>query len=269
MKKAGIYIICFLVIFFSSSHDYWFHSAHLKIAKGETIKLNLLVGDDLIAEAERPLSKVKTDCFKIISADKTIDLLPISKDSITPVLTYTAENEGQLLIDMRRNFSFISLSDSAFTNYLKHESLQHVLEMRSKLPPRQQERERYARSLKCLVQVGNASKKDTAFKKVLGQELEIILMQNPYLLKPNSVLKAKLLYRGKPLANHPLFALNRMGKNNFTELVQKTNADGVVSFSLSVPGLWVIRTVHLFPCDNCKDADWESQWAAYSFELPS
>jgi hypothetical protein len=29
--------------------------------------------------------------------------------------------------------------------------------------------------------------------------------------------------------------------------------------------MWLIRSVYLRPCKGCKDVDWESYWAAYSF----
>jgi uncharacterized GH25 family protein len=249
-------------------HDYWFSSSALRLRPGDILNLRLLVGDDLVPEAERPLAKQKTPVFRLHARTSTLDLLAAAADSATPVLTHKVTAAGPILVEMSRNFSYISLSDSAFTKYLEHESLAHVTALRDKVGKRAQEKERYARNLKCLAQVGAPAATDSLHARIVGQRLEIVLRQNPYLLKPGAKLTAQLLYKGKPLANHPLFALHCGGPTDFTEIVQHTDARGEAVFTMLKPGLWVVRTVHLFPCNGCDDADWESQWSAYSFELP-
>lgn len=227
-----------------------------------------------MAEAERPLAKSKTLMFRLRTADgRTEDLLPTLPDSNLPVLTRRFDAPGPALVTMRRDFSYITLSDSAFRGYLKHESLTHVEIQRALKGPRPQERERYARNLKALVQVGTAGQGSTLHSQRVGQELEIVLLQNPYTLQPGSTLTAQLLYQGKPLATHPLFALHKAPDGKFTELIQLTNAEGKAAFTLPATGVWVVRTVHLFTCKGCPTtgptaADWESQWAAFTFELP-
>ena len=46
-----------------------------------------------------------------------------------------------------------------------------------------------------------------------------------------------------------------------------TDARGIARFKLEAEGLWLIRLVHLLPCQECPDVDWESYWASYTFEL--
>jgi len=38
-----------------------------------------------------------------------------------------------------------------------------------------------------------------AYRQVLGQKIEIVLQQNPYLLGPGDSLDVKVLFEGKPL----------------------------------------------------------------------
>lgn len=258
---AGFFVWC--------GHDYWLSGNKLWLQRGEVLNLKLLVGDDLMPEAERSFAKTKTPVFKLHSAKSIVDLLVVATDSVMPVLSRRLETNGPILVEMGRSFSYITLKDSAFTKYLEHEQLAHVTALREQIGKRSQEKERYARNLKCLAQVGAPKPTDDLHGRVLGQELEIVLMQNPYLLKPNSSISAQLLYKGKPLANHPLFALHRVGPNDFVEIIHNTNDRGKATFTLTKPGLWVVRTVHLFPCTGCTDANWESQWAAYTFELPA
>ena len=104
----------------------------------------------------------------------------------------------------------------------------------------------------------------------LANKIEIVLLNDPTKLEVGKKLKAKVLFDEKPLGNKLVFALN---KNDNTELIQikkRTNENGEVEFKLNRDGEWLLRLVLLQHCsevDNldCSKADWESQWAAYTF----
>ena len=62
-----------------------------------------------------------------------------------------------------------------------------------------------------------------------------------------------------------MFALHRAADGALTRLSATTDTRGVVRFKLAQSGMWLVRAVYLRPCKGCKDVDWESFWAAYSF----
>jgi hypothetical protein len=262
-------VLLFALALLLTSHDYWFSAEKYILKKGDTLTLHLLVGDDLTAEEERVTQRYKTTKFRLHTAGGVENLLPALPDSTLPVLRKKMTFTGLGLISMERNFSKIALPDSQFHRYLIHEYLIDALDAREK-PGRKHatERERYARGLKALVQVGTPSTTDRTFAKRLGHRLELVPSQNPYLLKPGAQLEARLFFEGKPRAKKVVMALHKELDGKFTELITYTDEEGFARFKLPYRGQWVLRTVHLRPCEGCSDADWESFWTALSFAIP-
>ncbi|MCY7351088.1 MAG: DUF4198 domain-containing protein [Cytophagaceae bacterium] len=252
-----------------TSHDYWFSAEKFILKKGDTLTLHLLVGDDLNAEEERVVQRYKTINYALHTAAGAENLLPAMQDSTLPILHKQLNFNGLGLISMERNFSRITLVDSMFHRYLIHEYQIDAMDTREK-PGRKhaRERERYARSLKVLVQVGQPNSADRTFARRLGHRIEIIPGQNPYLMKPGNLLEAQLLFEGKPMLKKVIMALHKEPDGKFTELITYTDEQGFARFKLPYRGAWVLRTTHLRPCQNCPDADWESFWTAFSFAIP-
>ena len=75
-----------------------------------------------------------------------------------------------------------------------------------------------------------------------------------------------VLFEGKPLRGAQVAAYNRNGNDTKTQEA-RTDDKGRVQFMLDRSGLWLIRLVHMQRCKNVRGFDWESFWAAYSFQL--
>ncbi len=269
MQKIARILIPICLFLTLSAHDYWLEAENYLLKKGETLVLHLLVGGDLDPEIERPLQKEQTLSFQLHTAQGSKDLLASQADSTFPVLKQKVDFEGLGLISMERDFSLISLHDTAFHNYLLHEYLIGVIEQRKKIGHRTEEKERYARAIKALVKSGsNATQGKDLYKKRLGQKLEIILLQNPYELKAGDIIEAQLFYDQQPLTNKPIMALHKDPQGKFSELITYTDEEGKAIFRLKESGFWLIRSLHLYPCENCGEVNWESYWASYSFVLP-
>jgi uncharacterized GH25 family protein len=70
-----------------------------------------------------------------------------------------------------------------------------------------------------------------------------------------------LLFRGKPIANVLVVALNK------DETVHgRTDAKGRVALRLTRPGMWLIKAVHMEPAPAGAEVDWESWWASITFD---
>ncbi len=263
MRK--IFIILFLVNF-SLAHDYWLQPNKFVFSKNGTLIVHLYVGDKLTKELEREFQKNMTLRFEILTNSKNLNLLSELQDKALPVLKRKIDFEGLALIAMDRDYAYIKLNQNEFAEYLKHEEMSEIEELRKKLPPREFERERYSRYIKSLIAVGDNFDGDI-YKKVLGQKLEIVLLNNPYKLKPGDSVKAKILFRGKPLSGKTVMAYNVYDGKLF-EYKAKTDENGEVKFKVEYSGFWLIRLVHLLPCERCEDVDWESFWASFSFFIP-
>lgn len=261
-KISLIILLLFIVPLFA--HDYWLQPEKFILAKGDTLAVHLYVGDELKVDIERPLQKNMTPRFELHTPDGIIDLRSLQADSVQPVVKRAVDFVGQGLLVMNRDFAFIELTPEQFSDYLRHEGLEEIEALRAKMDKRTKERERYARFIKSLIQV-DKNNQGELYNKVVGQKLEIVLLQNPFLAKPGDELAAKILFEGKPLPDKSVMALYKDQQGQVKVFKSITNKNGVAQFKLTGPGMWVIRLVHLLPCKGCNDVDWESFWASYSF----
>jgi uncharacterized GH25 family protein len=76
-----------------------------------------------------------------------------------------------------------------------------------------------------------------------------------------------VLQRGKPLPGATLTAYVRDAKGRVTSRRLRADDRGITTFAVERLGAWMIRTVHLERCTDCGDADWQSQWASFSFAI--
>jgi uncharacterized GH25 family protein len=264
MKK---FLWMILIANLAFSHDYWLQPKKFHLSKGETLVVHLYVGDKLEKEIEREFQKNMTLKFELITDSSLFNLVDEIKDKSIPVLVKKINFEGLALLSMERDYAYIELKPKEFSEYLKHEGLEDVQKLMEKLPPRKVERERYRRFIKSLIMIGDKPV-GNVYGKILGQKLEIILLDNPFKTKPGDEITAQVLFDGKPLADKTITAYNLEPESKkINEYKAKTDKSGRVKFKIENPGLWLIRLVHLLKCNGCENADWESFWASYSFEI--
>lgn len=268
--KATTYalILAFSFATAAFSHDIWLRPNRFQIEKGETLVVRQLTGSELQAEDEIELLRRMTPRFELVTAAGSIDLmegLPSfrAKPVIRPVFERKVEDEGQALVAMDHAFIHGEFTTEKFREYLEHEGFS-MLKYRPLMPDQPQQRERYARNMKCLIQVGKR-RGGGLHKKALGQKLEILLLENPYELKVAEELPIQILFDGKPSAGELVTAFSKEGQNPIKARRQRTDSNGTARFKLDGPGLWLVRLVHLTPNQERSDVDWESHWASYSF----
>jgi uncharacterized GH25 family protein len=243
-------------------HDYWLVPEKFSLAPEESVKIHLYYGDELKIEDERPLQKERTPRFEQVSTEGTVDLLPTNIDGQKPFATLSFPKPGSYVLTMDRNAQNIVLKGPEFTKYLKEEGLTDILARRN---PKAPGRERYVRSVKTLIQVGERIT-DIPLKPN-SQRLEILPLQNPLRLKPGYVLVVQLLFDGFPLMSRQIQAYHLENGKLITQ-TKRTDGQGKAFFRLDQAGSWLIRTVHMRPCkQNCRDTDWESFWSSLSFEI--
>ena len=260
--------ICLSFVFMAfplAAHDYWLQPQQFFLSPDETTSVQMFVGDHFVSESERTFHAKKTPAFQIISKNETLDLTTNATDGQKPVCKITPTRSGNHLVTMERDWSHIELKAEKFDSYLKHEGLSRIVELRRKAGEGNMAgRERYRRYLKALVQVGGTF--DDTFKRRTGHRLEILPQVNPYLLDRTDTMTVSILFDGEPLRGAQVAAYNRNGDKTTTQEA-RTNEDGQVYIPLNESGLWLIRLVHMQRCSGVPDIDWESFWAAYSFEM--
>lgn len=247
------------------AHDYWLEPDAFFLPVGEEVNVRLHVGDDFKSEAERPFQKKPTVKFQLLSAKETLDLAAAGKEDQKPVARVKAKAPGNYLIALERAPQKITLAADKFNAYLAEEGLDAILEQRRKAGEDKAEgRERYSRSIKCLLQAGD--QRDDTYKQVLGQRLEIVPQANPYALKAGAELAVLVQFEGKLLAGARVFAHHRDGEKVATQKLT-TSKEGIAVVKLDKAGTWLVRLVHMRRCADDKEIDWESFWGALTFAV--
>lgn len=248
----------------STAHDYWLQPAKFVLAKGESTDVRLFVGDHFASEVERPFQPKMTVKLQLFSSDKSADLKGDGVKDRKPFITMKPANPGGHLVALERDWSLIELKAEKFNDYLEHEGLSDILEVRRKAGELNSDaKERYRRYLKALVHVGD--RQDAAFSRRIGHRLEIIPATNPSKAGKDDKLAVKVLFDGKPLKNAQVSAYHRSA-DKVAAQESRTDAQGNVRFTVDASGLWLIRLVHMQRCKADPKIDWESFWCAYTFE---
>lgn len=276
-KPKGHTFLLTLFLFFAgnaSAHDIWLLPEQFNLAKGDTLRVRQMAGSELDNALELKLIRQITPRFELITESASFNLLgepaaPQADGGPQLVLQRTLDFEGLALLTMEHDFIEDDFSTDKFLEHLKHEGYT-VEQFQDQLGGRAIQSERYKRTLKSLVKVGNVSE-SRLHQRVLGQTIEIVLLQNPYLLDPGNELAVQVLFNGAPLPNQLVMAFNRGENRPVAKFESSTDAKGVARFTLDKSGIWLIRLVHIRPCrpdrGDCSDVDWESFWSSISFEL--
>ena len=263
MKKTITSCLLIALFLISYAHEYILIAENFKVKKGDTLNVHLFVADGFNIEMERPLQASITKNYSLETSNGTIDLLQEGKTGSLPILQRPVDFEGLGLIHIERDFAKITLENNKFLDYLKEDHIENIQIDASK---QKEQKERYARYIKCLVQSGT-SNSNQLYKKQIGQKFEIILLNNPYQLKIGNQINAQIFFEGKPLVNKVITIRNRTGGEHATKQIARTNEKGICSFKLNRQGDWFIHATHMIKSTDQSAADWESHWTSYSFGM--
>jgi uncharacterized GH25 family protein len=239
--------------------------------KGDQLKVHLLTGENMIKEGEDRYNSKKTAKFSIYEGSKLTDLLKVAKDSAAPVLSYALNSGGMVMVEMNTKDEIVELPHEDFVAYLTKQGYDNLAE-KIKDDSRLNLVEKYRYYLKTLINVDNGG--GNAYSKVLGNDLEIILKQNPYKKSYGDDITAVVYFMGKPLKNSNVLLYIKTASGNVHPQLLTTDAAGQLYFSPSRDGIYMIRCVHIEP-SKTNDADFETWFATYSFafsnqdELPN
>ena len=237
MKKV-LFASCLCALLFSAlAHEYILIAYKYKLQKGDTLEMHLFVADGFNVEMERPMQTSITKKFEMINENGVTDLLATTKNGALPIVNYKVDFDGLGLLHLERDYTKHIMATDKFLDYLKEDHIENIKVKND--PTKKVQKERYTRYLKALVQSGNKPT-DTLYKTITGQTFEIVLLQNPYVLRNGNLMKVQLFFRGKPLANKVLTARNRTGNKPSNAFTARTDGNGICSFKLSGKGDWFI-----------------------------
>jgi hypothetical protein len=226
--------LTFLAASFANAADEWLSADHLQLASGDKLTLHLNVGVELAATAERAFNAKENERFDLYHGNDYMNLIEGTQDGVKPFWSQPLDFESEFLVVLTR-------------------AQQSV------------ERQRVWTFAKLLGRVG-ADDEGSLHHRFVGQQLEMVLIQNPVLLKAGDEEIVQLYFETKAAAGQSITARHREN-GKLSEVTAITDARGVARLRFDAAGVWVLGTTYVRACKACKDADTESFHASYAFEL--
>ncbi|MEP6945129.1 MAG: DUF4198 domain-containing protein [Acidobacteriota bacterium] len=258
-----------ILIFFSMqafAHEYWFEADDFVLTKRQPTSIRLFVGESLKMSEERVFDPSKTRSFDLFAKAGRFDMRTMANNDAPPIMSFSSNSEGTYMLNMERDWSYISLQSDKFEDYLRDEGMAYIIQERARLNESASPgRERYSRFLKTLIQVGND--RTGNIKTRIGSKLEIVPLDNPYTKKFGASAAFQFWFDDRMLADYTVFADNK-DRGKITTQKLTTDKDGKVIVRLDRKGVWQLRVVYMQRCQrNCREADWESYWGSLSFGM--
>jgi hypothetical protein len=172
---------------------------------------------------------------------------------------------GTFLLKSRTAANFIELTATEFEEYLREEGLTEILAWRKEHGETQRPgRELYAKYAKAL---GFAGAPDHGFQRLAGHEIEFVPLADPLSAQPGQALTFRLLFRGAPRSG-VLVELAHAASGKVTKsYIGRTGPQGEIRVPVTGAGLWKLHAI-VMERGKTPQADWESHWASFVFELP-
>ncbi len=248
-----------------SAHDMFIKLDNYFLAPGDTIQVPVLNGTFAKSENGIEFERVR----EVALLGPTGLALPVPRGwniaRDTTRFELVVKTEGTYVVGIATNPREIVLKAADFNAYLKEEGITDILARRKRLGQLgQPAKERYAKNVKAVFQVGEArtSNVSTAFRF----PAEIVPLDNPYVGQRTGTLRMRCDVDGKPTTGLTVLVGSQKGHEKPRERSLVTDAHGVVTIRINRSGKWYVKFVRMVPVSG-GDVDYESKWATLTFEV--
>ena len=253
------------------AHQFWLAPSQYDATPGQTVQVSASAGTGFRGE-RKPWSPSHVIRFVARTAHD-LDLTRAATIGDLVWARFAASDSGGAMLACESSFSPIELPAGQFDAYLADEGLTGPLEVRRRAGASTPGRERFRRCAKTWLGGRDAGRAT----RPLGLPLEIVSESVPGTAPSLRVL---VLWNGHPLPG----ALVKMWCASFapgggpTEgadrdsigVLHEVRADGrgQATVRCERPGEWLVSVVHMVPCPEPAEADWESTWSSLTFARP-
>jgi len=254
--------------FAANAQSYYLMPEKFYLQKGDKLSLHVMTtNDDFTKQSDVKYQAAKTSEFTLYQGKKKTDLKPMAAptDSIAPIVSYTANEEGLILVSMTTAPASSEMTRSKFLRTLDESDPDNLAD-KIKNSNQLYYKLKFNSYMKSLVEVGEAGGK--GFEKPLNQDYEIVLKQNPYKFNYGDDISALVLFKGKPMPNaNVILTVKTVGGNIFPQKLS-SDATGLIYFKLSREGIYALNSVHSEQSKD-KTADFENWHTTFTFAFSS
>lgn len=265
MKRVYLFALLLLIgATAAATSDYFLLPESFFLHKGDKLTARLFTGIQFSDNTDYEAPEATSSKFELFEGSKKIDVAAQATDTAVAIKDYTLQSQGLTLLHLTQPAAYADIDRETYTKHLDEE-VQTEASKKANSGNTLNLKEKYTRYLKTLVMVDKNS--GGAHDKVLGDEYEIILKNNPYKGNYGDDITAVVLFKGEPLPSAQVSLYIKSTKGIYPEKLV-SDQQGQVYFKLSREGIYFLRALLTKPSAT-KDADFETWWASYSFAFSS
>ena len=253
------YLLSILLTFFSvsmlSAQTYYLSPSSFFSAKGQKAEIGLFYGNgyDTTKAKKTPVSQLNG--IFLYAGGKPVDLKPHDSELN---LSVELQNAGTCMIsakkealvsDLEKDDVARSLSDDGFNELVENMDDEEVLNVN------------YVFAAKTLLMADKPS--GSVHEEKVNEDLEILLLQNPYKLKYGEDIMLQVLFKGKPLKKARTEVYTRTLNGGIFSEIYSTDEEGKAYVKLNRAGDWLAKVVHVLP--EGKDVNYTRWCSTFSF----
>ena len=264
---ATVAALTLVVAGLAVAHDMFLKPTRFFVEPGATLDLLLLNGN--FTNSENSIARNRLLDVSVLgpSGRVRVDTAQWSVAGDTSSFSVPVGVAGTWQLGVSTRPNIIPLTGAEFNEYLASDGIPDVLAARKRDGELERGvRERYHKHVKALVQVGDT--RSEQFSATLGYPAELVPLENPYTLRPGSVLRFRALVDGTPVANQHVQYGGRTASGGRIEMrAVRTDAQGVGQVRLSDAGTWYLMFISMTRLTGDSEADYESKWASLTFAI--
>jgi uncharacterized GH25 family protein len=241
------------------AHDLFLKLNNYFVSPGATLVVQVLNGTFSKSEGAVAKDRVRDIAVVTPAGITRLDTAVWAARGDTSILTVSTGESGTYVIGASLYPRELRLEAKEFNDYLAHDGVPDVLAARRSAKELDRPaRERYSKHVKTLVQVGQ--QRTDGYQTALGYPAELIPLDNPYALRPGSMLRVRAVVEGESVANQLVIVGGRGPKTS-----TRTDAAGVARVRIGTRGAWYVKFIHMRPAAGDTTIDYESKWATLTF----
>jgi Domain of unknown function (DUF4198) len=269
-RSRGLVVLA--VLFFVSpaavAHDLWILPGKYRVAPGETTRVFINNGD-VFPESLTLLGRQRVTEVELRGPEGVQGITELRVDGKSLTFEVAPRTPGTYVVALGTHTRRVRMNAEDFRDYLTEEKLDEI----SKLREENKETdgaavERYAKWAKAVVDVGDDAGDDRAlWKEPVGQPFELVPLRHPNRVEPGGQLPIRVLFRGEPAPGVNVIGGRASGPQR--EIVARTDENGEATVTVSAPGRWYLRALHMIRLEGDPEMHWESFWCTLTFEVAS
>jgi uncharacterized GH25 family protein len=248
------------------AHDMFLKPSQFFVAENDTLPAVVLNGT--FVESANSIERARIAELVVLSPSgrHRLDTTDWKAAGDTSRITFKTGSAGTYVYGVSTRSSEIELDAKDFNQYLRDDGLPDELARRRATGEIALDaKERYAKHVKAIVQVGDA--RSEHYGKLLGFPAEIVPLVNPYGRSGNRRIGFKVLFKGRPVPNaFVLYGGTGDRGSRIAERSLRTGPDGTVEIGAAQRGVWYLKYIHMARlAGNPNGVTHESHWTTVTF----